>query len=394
MELTGDDVSVPPATESPAKPPSTSSSVAIQSSLGDKWDVPLAAEVSYRSEHMPTPNYAAEPQTKLDPAPPTFLEDSTNPLSPAYPHLAECIISHLPHNDRLALRGTCHALRHAVDATLVRVLAITPDGPLCPSGRVPPSTLACNKLWPHIRALDLSTLTHPMSSRNDAALAHLPPLTSLPGLRWVRTSAEKALPRYELPTVIRMVDLTYSNPSRGSAPWRIHARSFPPHAIKLVLHIRYHRRSDVMHAQLSPRFWAFPKSLRTAVLHVQAHPNSDKGVTPSRAPPDNGFERYARLMGLARVLTAANLSRVVLVGCEDWEPAWCFGHRESGFQAAWVDVCAEEMMARDLSHEMARKKAENVFEFPSGEAYRAEVGEHAWRVETAGTLAELEDGEV
>lgn len=383
----------------------------VQSPVGGDWAVLFTgSEEENNPATAPAPESDSLPERSVDCAAtgsdeqppshdPTHLalqDDPLNPLSPhAFPHLVDAIISYLPHSARLALRATCHILRHAVDALLVRNLMLTPDGPLSPSGRVPISALR-PALFPSIRALDLSTLTHPLSSRNDAALAHIPPLASLPGLRVVRTGAEKCLPRFEISSAIRMVDITYSNPGRRWAPWRIHARALPPNARRLVLHVRYRDSRDIMHAQLSPRFWAFPASLAEVVLHVRPHPHPDPGVTASAAHPDNGFEQWARLVGLARVLGSSQIGRVCLVGAESWSVEWVrdVGCRETSVKSAWRAVCVAEMVAAGWGVEEATESVERRFEFVTEDAYRADVGERQWRFETAGTLAELEEWEV
>lgn len=408
----GEAVSIATFLLSHIRPGASHSPVLHSSNVDDLMTQPIASTARAADlEGTAAPNHAIQFAAKsIPPTPPPPASPSTpfHHWPTTYPHIAERIISHLPNPARLALRASSRAFYHAVDAVYVRNLTLTPFGPLTPSGRPAYIHLASRPdLWPHVRLLDLTPLTHPLPSLNEAALSILPPLSSLTGLVCVRNTAEKSLPRFEpLPTVIRILDITPSNPGRAATPWRIHARSLPLHTTRFVLHIRYRGRADLRFAQLSPRFWTFPPALREIVLHIRPHPS---GAIRSRGRADNGFEGWARLLGLARVLLAAAEVRVVLVGSEEWDPAWIsWDQGEAGeeteeeekeeeeeetFEGAWCAICVAILAKSGMCVADAGRRVRSQFTFLSEEAYRRHVGETAWRLETVGTFAELDEDE-
>ncbi|CAK9780427.1 hypothetical protein CC85DRAFT_300416 [Cutaneotrichosporon oleaginosum] len=336
-----------------------------------------------RPHHCPSPSADC----------PTFQIHPRHPLSPFYPHLAESIVASLPHDARLALRATCKALRHTVDAVFVRSLIVTPVGLLSPIGRIPIRDLnARPELHSRVKAIDMVLLTA-LSSVNEAAITSLPILQDMSGLKIVRTSAEKALTRFETTrSVIRVFEPTYSNPGRRWTPWRLHARPLP-NCERLVLLVLYHEPRDLTSAQLTPRFWNFPPSMKEVVLHVRPHPCPKEDITKSRCRPDNGFEGWSRLLGLLRALFYSG-KRITLVG-KGWDPAWILEDDPShGFEEAWRAQCTLELISSGMEKEAAAAKVEEHFVFVSEEDYRAQVGETAWRVETAASLADLEEGEI
>ncbi|BEI84206.1 hypothetical protein CcaverHIS002_0408100 [Cutaneotrichosporon cavernicola] len=325
---------------------------------------------------------------------PTFQSHPNHPLSASYPHISETIIKYLPHTTRLALRSTCKALGHAVDVIFVRSLTLESSGLRCPSGRVPIRDLTARpELHRFVRALDFSPLIE-SHSLIESAFALIPQPSTLPGLQIVRSSAERALARAETaPTIVRVFEATVSNPGGWWTPWRLQARPLP-RCERLVLLILYHVELDIRSAQLSPRFWTFPPSVKEVVLHVRPHPNPPKGLVVSRAQPDNGFERWARLLGMLSVLAASKVPRVVLVGTQEWDSAWIMvPHTENkGFEEAWKGAYVAQKVCGGMDEETAKVEMEERFRFPTEEEYRVEVGQRAWAVETAASLADLEEG--